>query len=115
MQRLKPKPTQKTAKKSQYRPDYKAVGWALRTFRLDAELTQTDLAQRLGRSQNYVSQAETGLKRLDGLQLLDWAHACGHTLADFGQAVEDRLQSPGHAQDVAEAAKGVVKKASETA
>jgi transcriptional regulator with XRE-family HTH domain len=55
---------------------------------VEAGLTQVDLAAKLGRSQNYVSQAETGQKRLDGLQLMDWSKVCGHSLADFGHAVD---------------------------
>lgn len=91
MPRLTPKPPRTTAKKSHARPEYAAVGETLRAFRLEAELTQMDLAALLGRSQNYVSQAETGQKRLDALQLLDWSRACGHSLQEFGRAVEDRL------------------------
>lgn len=91
MQRVPPKPSKTTAKKSHARPEYAAIGETLRAFRVRAGMTQVDLAEKLGRSQNFVSQAETAQKRLDGLQLLDWSRACGHTLAEFGEAVEDRL------------------------
>ncbi|OOG55230.1 hypothetical protein B0E47_10630 [Rhodanobacter sp. B05] len=57
-------------------------------MRLEAGLTQIDLAERLGRSQNFVSQAELGYKRLDGLQLWDWVHACGSDMEQFGKTVE---------------------------
>lgn len=95
MPRLTPKLPRTTAKKSHSRPEYAAVGETLRAYRLEAQLTQMDLATRLGRSQNFISQAETGQKRLDALQLLDWSRACGHTLKDFGGAVEDRLAQAG--------------------
>ena len=88
MKRLKPKTPGKTAQKSQYRPEYRPVFDTLRELRLEAGLTQIDLAERLGRSQNFVSQAELGYKRLDGLQLWDWSHACGSNLEQFGRAVE---------------------------
>ena len=88
VKRLKPKTPGKTAQKSQYRPEYRVVFDTLRELRLEAGLTQTDLAVRLGRSQNFVSQAELGYKRLDGLQLWDWSHACGSNLEQFGHAVE---------------------------
>lgn len=91
MHRLPPKPPQTTARKSHSRPEYAVIGETLRAYRVTAGLTQVDLAERLGRSQNFISQAETGQKRLDGLQLLDWSHACGHTLQDFGRAVESQL------------------------
>lgn len=88
MSRLPPKPPRTTAKKSHARPEYAVIGETLRAFRVEAGLTQVDLAGRLGRSQNYVSQAETGQKRLDGLQLLDWSRACGQTLEIFARRVE---------------------------
>jgi transcriptional regulator with XRE-family HTH domain len=91
MQRLPPKPPKTTAKKSHTRPEYAVIGATLRQFRVGAGLTQVDLAAELGRSQNYVSQAETGQKRLDGLQLLDWSRACGRSLKDFGATVEAGL------------------------
>lgn len=88
MKRLKPKAPSKTAQKSHYRPEYKAIHETLREMRLEAGLTQIDLAERLGRSQNFVSQAELGYKRLDGLQLWDWTHACGSNMEQFGKVVE---------------------------
>ena len=83
MKRLKPKAPSKTAQKSHYRAEYKAIYETLREMRLEAGLTQIDLAERLGRSQNFVSQAELGYKRLDGLQLWDWTHACGSDMEQF--------------------------------
>ena len=88
MKRLKPKAPSKTAQKSHYRAEYKAVHEALREMRLEAGLTQIDLSERLGRSQNFVSQAELGYKRLDGLQLWDWTHACGSDMEQFGRSIE---------------------------
>lgn len=88
MKRLKPKPPKDAVQKSQYRPEYRVVFDTLRGIRLEAGLTQIDLAGLLGRSQNFVSQAELGYKRLDGLQLWDWTHACGSDLEQFGRIVE---------------------------
>lgn len=88
MTRLKPKAPSRVAQKSHYRTEYRAIFETLRDARLKARLTQIDLATRLGRSQNFVSQAELGYKRLDGLQLWDWMHACGSDMEQFGRAVE---------------------------
>ena len=41
----------------------------LRQVRLDANLTQADLADRLGQSQSYVSKYESGEQRLDLIEL----------------------------------------------
>jgi DNA-binding XRE family transcriptional regulator len=70
-------PPRKTAQKSHYRAEYRAIYETRREVRLEAGLTQTDLAEQLGRSQNFVSQAELGYKRLDGLQLMDWVDRSG--------------------------------------
>lgn len=88
MKRLKPKAPSRVAQKSQYRAEYRAIFETLRATRLEAGLTQIDLAEQLRRSQNFVSQAELGYKRLDGLQLWDWMHACGSDMEQFGRAVE---------------------------
>lgn len=41
----------------------------LRQVRLDADLTQADLADRLGQTQSYVSKYESGEQRLDLIEL----------------------------------------------
>jgi transcriptional regulator with XRE-family HTH domain len=83
-----PRPKKPLAQKSQTRPEYEAVLLALRAVREEADLLQSELAVRLGRSQSYVSSAERGLIRLDALQLADWAEACGSTLAGLAKAIE---------------------------
>jgi DNA-binding XRE family transcriptional regulator len=60
--------------------------------RTKAKLTQAELAEAAGVSQPYVSQVESGLIRLDGLQLVDWLHACDSTLGRFGTTLEKRLE-----------------------
>jgi transcriptional regulator with XRE-family HTH domain len=93
VKRLKPKAPSRTAQKSHYRPEYRAIFETLHETRLEAALTQIDLAGKLGRSQNFVSQAELGYKRLDGLQLWDWMHACGSNMEQFGRAIESGIQA----------------------
>jgi len=63
--------------------------------RAKAKLTQSELAEAAGVSQPYVSQVESGLIRLDGLQLVDWVHACGSNLGRFGRALKKRLEESG--------------------
>jgi transcriptional regulator with XRE-family HTH domain len=63
--------------------------------RKKAKLTQGALALAAGVSQPYVSQVESGLIRLDGLQLVDWLHACDSTLSRFGRTLEKRLDESG--------------------
>ncbi|RYE36429.1 MAG: XRE family transcriptional regulator, partial [Hyphomicrobiales bacterium] len=51
--------------KGTHDPRYRAAIEALRAARLAAQLTQVDLATRLGKRQQYVSKYEAGERRLD--------------------------------------------------
>lgn len=54
---------------------------ALRTFliesRKNADLTQTDVAKKLGRHQSFVANVEGGQRRVDVVEFLDFAEAIG--------------------------------------
>jgi transcriptional regulator with XRE-family HTH domain len=83
------------APKSLYRPENQVFLATLRALRQRQELTQVELAERLGRSQNYVTSAERGVIRLDGLQLRDWCQACGIDLVDWATEIEHALGGQG--------------------
>lgn len=55
----------------------------LRQVRLDASITQDELAERLGRSQSYVSKYERGEQRLDLTELEGICRAVGISLRSF--------------------------------
>jgi len=55
----------------------------LRQIRVEAGLTQVQLAEKLGRPQSYVSKAEMGERRLDFIETLDFCEACGVGLEEF--------------------------------
>ena len=55
--------------------DYKRLLNWLKQARRAAGITQEDLARRLGRPQSYVSKCETGERRLDVIEFVDWAAA----------------------------------------
>ncbi len=82
------------APKSLYRPENQVFLNTLRAMREATGLNQTDFAQVLGRSQTYVSAAERGAVRLDGLQLKDWCRACGTTLVAWATEIEKQLPPP---------------------
>ena len=63
----------------------------LKRLRLAAELTQTELAQRLGKPQSYVSKAESGDRTLDLLEVRDFCTACGSNFAEFTQKLDEQL------------------------
>jgi hypothetical protein len=73
---LVPKKRAKSAPKSLHRPENQVVLTALRDVRERATLTQVQPAERPGRSRNFISSAERGVVRLDGLQARDWCHVC---------------------------------------
>ncbi|WEN13900.1 helix-turn-helix transcriptional regulator [Rhodanobacter sp. AS-Z3] len=80
------------APKSLYRPENQVFLSTLRSLREQRTgLNQTDFAVVLGRSQTYVSSAERGAVRLDGLQLRDWCRACGVTLVEWATEIERQL------------------------
>jgi transcriptional regulator with XRE-family HTH domain len=62
----------------------------LRQIRTEAGLTQTDVAQRLGQPQSFVSKYESGERRLDILELREVCAVIGVTLADFVRRLDQR-------------------------
>lgn len=71
-------------------PAFKAnLTASLRKMRVNAKLTQAQLATKIGQPQSYVSKYEQGEKRLDLCQLKAVCEACGTTLVFFITALED--------------------------
>jgi transcriptional regulator with XRE-family HTH domain len=62
----------------------------IRKVREDADLLQSELGKKLGRSQSYVSMAERGAIRPDSLQLRDWCRACDTSLSAFVKRLEQQ-------------------------
>jgi len=63
---------------------YRAFLSRLREAREAAGLTQEQVASKLGRPQTWVSKCELGERRVDFVELEDWAAACGKSLDWFG-------------------------------
>lgn len=62
----------------------------LRQVRIDANLTQSQLAEKIGQTQSYVSKYENGEQRLDLIELETVCKIAGIPLIDF---VERYLES----------------------
>ena len=62
----------------------------LRQVRLDAKITQSQIAEKIGQTQSYVSKYEAGEQRLDLIELEAVCKAVGISLTDF---VERYLES----------------------
>lgn len=70
--------------KSLFSSAYRQLIAAVVDARKVAGLTQRELAERLGKPQNYVGRIETEQRRLDFVELLAWFKACD---VDAGDAV----------------------------
>lgn len=60
----------------------------LRRVRDERELTQQDVATRLGATQTFVSKCERGERRLDIIELKNWCEAMEVTLVEFSARLE---------------------------
>jgi transcriptional regulator with XRE-family HTH domain len=56
---------------------YKVVGACLAAARLRGNLTQQELARRLGKPQSFVSEYERGQRRIDVIEFLLITHTIG--------------------------------------
>jgi transcriptional regulator with XRE-family HTH domain len=63
--------------KSLRTPEHVYLCQRLRQVRLDAGLTQADLADRLDKPQSFVAKVETQERRLDVIEFAKWMSACG--------------------------------------
>ena len=61
----------------------KRLAALLRQIRLEATLTQGQVAERIGQSQSYVSKYESGEQRLDLIELEAVCNAVGISLTEL--------------------------------
>ena len=65
----------------------------LRGIRIDAGLTQSELASRLSRDQTFVSKYESGERRLDILELREVCQAIGTDFVTFIRRLDKDLRT----------------------
>jgi transcriptional regulator with XRE-family HTH domain len=65
----------------------------LRGVRIDAGLTQSELASRLARDQTFVSKYESGERRLDILELREVCQAMGTDFVTFIRKLDKDLRT----------------------
>jgi ribosome-binding protein aMBF1 (putative translation factor) len=68
-------------------PMYKKLEQALQNARLNKQLTQTEVATKLGRPQSFVSKYESGERRLDVIEFLSVCDALGVRPTDMLKAL----------------------------
>lgn len=84
--------------KTIYRPEHQDLLRLLKTYRTAAGLTQVQCSQALNRPQSFMSDVESGTRRLDIVQLRDLCAVLGITLIELVLELEkalDERQSPG--------------------
>lgn len=67
----------------------------LKEMRVEAGLSQVELARRLKSDQSFVSRFERGERRLDLIELTEICSACGMSLGQFVRAFEKDQSVPG--------------------
>jgi transcriptional regulator with XRE-family HTH domain len=68
---------------SVHSPRYQKFLACLRTARKESGLTQAQVARRLRKPQSFVSKSESGERRLDPLELADFARIYGRPFEFF--------------------------------
>jgi transcriptional regulator with XRE-family HTH domain len=77
---------------STHNSDYQLLLTVLKSERERLGVTQTELADRLGNTQTFVSKCERGERRIDAVELVEFAEALGIQPGDlFGQFLAKRL------------------------
>lgn len=79
--------------KSKHTQEYYAILELLSTVREQAELRQSDVAERLGVPQSYVSKIELGHRRIDVIELREYCRAIGIGLDEFIIKLEAKLNA----------------------
>jgi transcriptional regulator with XRE-family HTH domain len=73
--------------------DYRVFLVLLRAMREAQGVSQAQLAALLEQDQTYVSKCETGIRRLDVIELRLWVNALGFEIMEFTEALEEQLTS----------------------
>jgi hypothetical protein len=76
-----------------YMPETEILKEVLRETRKRADMRQVDVAKEIDRPQSFVSEYETGQRRLDLVELREVCRACGTTLAKLVNEYERRLKA----------------------
>lgn len=77
--------------KSVFTPAYQILLEELIAARREQQVTQVELARRLGKPQQWVSSVETGVRRIDLIELFAIARSLGIDGAELAGKIERRL------------------------
>lgn len=79
--------------KSIHRPEHKALVILLRKHRIAAGLTQVQCSKALNHPQSFMSDVESGTRRLDIVQLRDLCAVLGTNLTELVEELERAIRS----------------------
>lgn len=71
---------------------YKAMLQLIKALRNEVGVSQEQLAALVGETQSVVSKAESGIRRLDVIELRLWVEALGTPFIDFAQRLDTHLR-----------------------
>lgn len=74
--------------------EYKALCRLLRQWRISADLTQRDLAEKLEKPCSYVHKCESGSRRMDPIEFLRWAAAANLPISQATEMLEKIIRWP---------------------
>jgi transcriptional regulator with XRE-family HTH domain len=77
--------------KSIHRSEYQLLLEMLIELRQQKDVTQTELAERIGKEQTYVSKVERGIRRVDVIELRAILLALGANLPQFVRRFEKSI------------------------
>ena len=80
-------------------PGHRALMQVLIEARKEAGITQQELADQLNRPQSYVAKVETGERRLDVVEFIEWADGIGRSPAELVGLVANAIPEYGESRD----------------
>ena len=76
--------------KAQHERRYKQVPDFLKQLREESDLTQRQIGKLLRRPQSWVHNCETGSRRVDVAEFMDWCRACNTEPANAIRRLEGK-------------------------
>ncbi len=77
--------------KTIYRKEYVSILLFLKSARIKKNISQEELASLLGKDQTYVSKYESGIRRLDVVEVFDICKALDINMKDIIYIMENEI------------------------
>lgn len=77
--------------KTIYRKEYVSILLFLKSARIKKNISQEELASLLGKDQTYVSKYESGIRRLDVVEVFDICKALDINMKDIISIMENEI------------------------